>query len=46
MGEHALHAPGLAAQAGAMLGAPPGDQRLHSESPDQAAVWENVVAAS
>jgi hypothetical protein len=34
MGERALDNPALSAQSGTVLGAPPGDQRFHSEPPD------------
>lgn len=46
VGERALHDPALGAQAGAVLSAPAGDQRLHAEIPDQVAVLVVVVAPS
>lgn len=45
VGECSLHDPALRAQARAVLGAPAGDQRLHAEIPDEAAVLVVVVAA-
>jgi hypothetical protein len=45
VGEGALHDPALVAQAGAVLGAAAGDQRLHTETPDESAVLVVVVAA-
>lgn len=45
VGERALHVLALSAQTGAVLGAPAGDQRLHPEVPDEAAVLVMVVAS-
>jgi hypothetical protein len=45
VGERASHDPALGAESGAVLGAPAGDDRLHAEIPDQAAVLVVVVAA-
>lgn len=44
MGERALHDPALGAQAGTVLGAPAGDQRLHAEVPDEPTVLVVIVA--
>ena len=45
MGEGAFHNPALSAEPGAVLGASAGDERLHTEAPDQATVLVMVVAA-
>ncbi len=45
MGERALDHPPLSPQTGTVRGAAAGDQRLHAEIPDQAAVLVVVVAA-
>lgn len=45
MGESTLDNPAVSAQPAAMLGVPAGDQRFHSQSPDQAAVLVVVVSA-
>jgi hypothetical protein len=45
VGERTFHDPALGAESGAVLGAPAGDDRLHTEIPDQAAVLVVVVAA-
>lgn len=45
VGEGAFHDPVLSAESGAVLGASAGDERLHAEVPDQAAVLVVVVAA-
>jgi hypothetical protein len=42
---NAFHDPASGAEPGAVLGAPAGDDRLHAEIPDQAAVPVVVVAA-
>jgi hypothetical protein len=44
MRERARDDPALGAQAGAVLGAPAGDQRLHAQIPDKTAVLVVVVA--
>jgi hypothetical protein len=44
VGERAFHDPALGAESGAVLGAPAGEDRLHAEIPDQAAVLVLVVA--
>lgn len=43
--ERTLHDPALSAELGTVLGAAPGDQRLHAEVPNQPAVLVVVVAA-
>lgn len=45
VGEGAFHDPPLSAESGAVLDAPAGDERLHAEVPDQAAVPVVVIAA-
>lgn len=45
VGECALHETALGTQAGAVLGATTGDQRLHAHVPDQTAVLVVIVAA-
>ena len=45
VGERAFHDPALGAESGAVFGAPAGDDRLHAEIPDQAAVLVVVVVA-
>lgn len=45
VGERALHNPALPAEAGPMLAATAGYQRLHAEVPDETAVLVVVVAA-
>jgi hypothetical protein len=44
VGKGTLHNPALGTESGAVLGAAPGDDRLHAEVPDEAAVFVVVVA--
>lgn len=45
MGKGAFHHPALSPEPGTVLGGAPGDDRLHTEVPDQAAVLVVVVTA-